>query len=131
MRGIGYSVGNFFYPTGDEGMFICHVDGFDPKRAQETEKVICDIFNDLKTKPVPEKEFNGTKKLMISKYDDSLEKITDRTQMIFMSELLKIPFDFQQKEEYINQVTKEDLMETAKKYLTEEYALTLLEPEND
>ncbi|OYT42011.1 MAG: hypothetical protein B6U86_01195, partial [Candidatus Altiarchaeales archaeon ex4484_43] len=68
-RGIGYSVGNFFHPLGEEGMFISHVDGFDPERVDETKDVILKIFDDLKRKRLPTREFKGTKRLMISKYD--------------------------------------------------------------
>ncbi len=127
-RGIGYSVGNFFYPTGDEGMFISHVDGFDPKRMDEAKEVILKIFEDLKKNKVNPKEFNGTKKLMISKYDDVLEKITERAMLMFYSELFNIPFDFREKEKHIKAITKEDLMKAAGEYIDNEYVLTVLNP---
>lgn len=127
-RGIGYSVGNFFHPLGEEGMFISHVDGFDPERVDETKDVILKIFDDLKRKRLPTREFKGTKRLMISKYDDRLEKITERVMMIFQSEFFKMPFDFRKKERFIREVSKEDIRYAAKKYLNEDYVMTVLKP---
>lgn len=127
-RGIGYSVGNFFYPTGEEGMFVSHVDGLDPERVEETEEIILNIFSDLKKRRVQTKEFKGTKKLMISRYDDLLEKITERAMLLFLSEFFRVPYDFREKEKYIRAVTKDNVMDAAKEYLTEDYTLTLLSP---
>ncbi|MBN2013729.1 MAG: insulinase family protein [Candidatus Altiarchaeota archaeon] len=127
-RGIGYSVGNFFYPNGDEGMFISHADGFDPRRTEEAKDVILTIFDDLKKNKVGKREFNGTKKLMISHYDDVLEKITERSMMMFLSEFFRIPFDFREKEKHIKDVSREDILEAAREYLLGEYVLTLLSP---
>jgi len=128
-RGIGYSVGNFYYPNGAEGMFVSHVDGFDPKKLDETKKTILKIFSDLKKKPVGVKEFSGTKKLMLSRYDDVLERITERAMMLYMTEFFKIPYDFREKEKYIRAVTKEDVRAAAKEYLGDDYTMTLLRPE--
>jgi predicted Zn-dependent peptidase len=128
-RGIGYSVGNFFYPLRKEGMFASHVDGFDPVRVDETREVILKIFEDLKHNRLDNREFRGTKKLMISKYDDRLEKITERAMMGFQSEFFRIPFDFREKERFIRNVSREDIQEASEEYLNEEYVMTLLEPE--
>jgi len=130
-RGIGYSVGNLFHPLGNEGMFISHVDGFDPKRVDETKDVILKIFDDLKRNRLTTKEFKGTKKLMISKYDDMLEKITDRAMMIFQSEFFKMPFDFREKEKFIKEVSKEDIRYAAEKYLNEDHVMTVLKPKDN
>ncbi len=128
-RGIGYSVGNFFYPLEKEGMFVSHVDGFDPERVDETKDVILKIFDDLKKQRLTTKEFKGTKKLMISKYDDHIEKITERAMMIFQSEFFKMPFDFREKEKFIKEVSREDIQNASKKYLNEDYVMTVLKPE--
>jgi len=127
-RGIGYSVGSFYYPVGDEGMFITHVDGFDPKRAEEAKEVILDIFKDLKQN-VPDREFTGTKTLMTSRYDDQIEHITERAGALLETEIYGIPYDFRKKEEYIKKITKKDVMEAAQEYLNDDYALTFLKPE--
>jgi predicted Zn-dependent peptidase len=127
-RGIGYSVGSFYYPVGGEGMFITHVDGFDPKKTEEAKEVILEIFRDLKENDVPDREFNGIKTLMISRYYDQIEHITERAMALLETEIYGIPYDYRKKEEYINKITKKDLREAACEYLTDDYALTLLEP---
>ena len=127
-RGIGYGVGSVYYPLDTEGMFLTHVEGFDPRRLEEAQQVILDIFEDLKKNQVSDKEFNGTKTLLLSKYDDSLERITDRAAMILETEIYGIPYDFREKEKHINEITKEEIREAAQTYLTDDYALTLLQP---
>lgn len=128
-RGIGYGVGSFYYPLDTEGMFLTHVEGFDPKRLDEAQEAILGIYDDLKKNLVSDREFNGTKTLMLSKYDDSLERITDRAAMLLETEIYKIPYDFREKEKHILKITKEEIREAAKTYLTDDYALTLLSPE--
>jgi predicted Zn-dependent peptidase len=87
------------------------------------------IYDDLKKNLVSDREFNGTKTLMLSKYDDSLERITDRAGMILETEIYPIPYDFREKEKHIQKITKEDVREAARTYLTDDYVLTLLRPE--
>lgn len=128
-RGIGYDVGAFFSPDGNEGIFSAYINGFDPKRFDEAIGVLLKIFESLKKNPVPDREFNGIKNLMISKYNDRLEKIMDRAIMIFETELYGIPYDFRKEEKFIREISKEELMETANKYLTEDYTMTVLGPE--
>ncbi len=128
-RGIGYDVGAFFSPDGDEGIFSAYINGFDPKRFEEAKDVLLKIFESLKKNPVPDREFNGIKNLMISKYADRLEKIMDRAIMIIETELYGIPYDFRREEKFIREISKEELMETANKYLTDDYTMTVLGPE--
>lgn len=127
-RGIGYGVGCVYYPLGNEGMFITHIEGFDPKRKEEARQVILDIFRDLKENDVPDREFNGTKTLMCSKYEDVIERTTERSMALLETEIYGIPYDFREKEKYIKRITKKDVRETAQEYLTDDYVITTLEP---
>lgn len=128
-RGIGYSVGCLFHPLGAEGMFFSHVDGFDPGRLRETKETILGIFDDLRRRKVPKKEFMGTKKLMLSKYDDRLDEVTDRTALMLEAEIYDIPFDFRQRRRLIEEVSRQDLQDAAQEYLTDDYVTTLLKPQ--
>lgn len=130
-RGIGYSVGSIFHPIGKEGIFITHVDGFDPKRTEETKDVILKIFRDLKSNAISNREFNGTKNLMVSKYDDHLERIADRAIMLLETEICKVPYDFRKKAEFIRKTSREEVKKAAEDYLTDDYSLTILEPGAD
>ncbi|RLI96029.1 MAG: hypothetical protein DRO92_00440 [Candidatus Altiarchaeales archaeon] len=129
-RGIGYSVGSLYHPFGKEGMFFTHVDGFDPSRLNETKETILKIFENLKNKKIPEREFRGTKKLIISRYDDKLENITDRAILMLESEFYNIPFDFRKKNKLIKGVSKYDIMSAARDYLDENYTLTILKQDD-
>ncbi|HDI73198.1 MAG: hypothetical protein DRO76_05050 [Candidatus Altiarchaeales archaeon] len=128
-RGIGYSVGSIFHPIGREGMFITHVDGFDPKRMEEARDVILKIFKDLKENPISDREFNGVKNLMISRYDDQLERIMDRAMMLLEKEIYNIPYDFREKEKFIRKISKREIQISAENYLGDDYSLTILGPE--
>ncbi|MEA3255090.1 MAG: insulinase family protein [Candidatus Altiarchaeota archaeon] len=127
-RGIGYGVGSIFHPVGKEGMFITHVDGFDPERMEEAKKIILNIFRDLKENRIPEREFDGTKNLVMSKYDDQLERITNRAMMLLETEIYNIPYDFREKEKFIRGINREEIRKTTEDYLTDEYSLTVLKP---
>ena len=129
-RGIGYSVGSFYKAFRDEGMFISHVDGFNPLKLEETKETIQMVFSNLKEEKIGEREFEGTKKLMLSKYDDQLERITESAMLLLESEFCGIPFDYREKERYIWEVTEQDLLDVADKYLSEDYTMTLLKPED-
>jgi len=128
-RGIGYKVGSFFYPLSNEGIFCIYVCGFNPKRFEETKEILLGIFDDLKNNPISDREFDGIKNLMVSRYDDRLEMIRERARMILETEFYKIPYDFRREESYIRKILKEDLMDTARRYLTGRYSLTVLTPE--
>jgi len=129
-RGIGYSVGSFYKAFQDEGMFISHVDGFNPLKLEETQETIEKVFNELKEEKIGGREFEGTKKLMLSKYDDQLERITESAMLLLESEFCDIPFDYREKDRYIKAVSEQDLMDVANKYLGEDYTMTLLKPED-
>ncbi len=129
-RGIGYSVGSFYKPFQNEGMFISHVDGFNPNKLEETQETIEMVFNDLKNERISERELEGTKNLMLSKYDDLLERITESAMLLLESEFCGIPFDYREKERYIREVSVKDLMDAANKYLGDDYTITLLKPED-
>lgn len=128
-RGIGYDVGAFFSPDGNEGIFSTYISGFDPKKFEEVKDILFRIFEDLKKNPIPDREFNGIKNLLISKYDDRLEKIMDRAIMSLETELYGIPYDFRKEDKFIREISKDDLMETANRYLNDDYTMTALGPE--
>ncbi len=128
-RGIGYDVSGVFSPHGDEGIFSVYINGFDTNRFKEAKDAISRIFEDLKKNLVPKREFNGVKNLMISKHSDKLEKILDRAIMILETEIYGIPYDFRRKERFIREISRRELMETAKDHLTDDYSMTVLCPE--
>ena len=129
-RGIGYNIEADYYCLGrNTGYFFVDVEGFDPDRFNETKDVILGEFNELKTKPVNDREFDGRKMYLISKIRDALESITWRAASILHTEFDNLPYDFREVEAHLKQVTKEDVMEVANKYLTDKYTLTALVPE--
>lgn len=128
-RGIGYAVGSFFESFGKAGIFDTYVSGFDPSRFNETKEIILREMNDLKTNLVTDKEYEGTKNLLISRHFDVLEFLSPRARKILATEFDELPYDFREIPSYLNEVTKKDLIETAQRYLTDQYTLTALVPE--
>jgi predicted Zn-dependent peptidase len=129
-RGIGYDVGTFFGSFGDPGIFAVYVAGFDPKRFEEARDVILNEFKDLKTNPVSDRELQRTKNLLISQYYEHLENLTSRATDILEIEFDKLPYDFRKVPNYWKKITKQDILETAQKYLTDKFTLTALVPKN-
>jgi len=128
-RGIGYAIGSYFESFGDPGIFATYVAGFDSARFEEAEEVILNELKDLKTNAVPDRELEGTKNLLTSRHFDMLERIDSRAIEILEAECDKLPYDFREIPRYLDKITKEDLLEMAQKYLTDQHVLTALAPE--
>lgn len=128
-RGIGYSVGSFFGSLGDPGVFAAYAAGFDSKRFEETRDIILNEFKDLKTNFVSDRELGGTKNLLISKYYDALGSLFVRAAAILEREFYKLPYDFREIPHYLKKISEGDILETARKYLTDQFTLTALVPE--
>ncbi|MDA2922255.1 insulinase family protein [Patescibacteria group bacterium AH-259-L07] len=128
-RDIGNVVGSWLASFGDVGHFFVYVYGFDPKRFTETKEIILNEFEDLKMNPVTDKELRKTKNKLISVDCDNLELLETRARNILLQEFDNLPYDFRKSPEYIKGITKQDVQETAQKYLTDQHTLTALVPE--
>lgn len=128
-KGIGYSLGSLVNNFGDLGVFTVYIDGFEPKRFREATDVILDEFDDLKTDLVSDQELRGTKNLLISQHYDKLEKLLLRAENILNQELYRLSYDFREIPRYLKKISKEDILETARKYFTDQFTLTALVPE--
>jgi len=66
---------------------------------------------------------------LTSRHFDMLERIDSRAIEILETECDKLPYDFREIPRYLDKITKEDLLEMAQKYLTDQHVLTVLAPE--
>lgn len=128
-RGIGYSVGSSFGNFGNAGAFETYVAGFDVKRFEEVKDVILKEFRDLKINLVSSRELDGTKNLLIAEHHDVLERLFPRADSILEKEFDKFPFDFRELPRHLKKISRKDILEIARKYLTDQFVLTALVPE--
>jgi len=129
-KGIGYELGAG-YDNHEVGSSICvFVDGFDPKKFIEVRDIIFGEFRDLRINLVSEEELQGAKNSLKSRHFDSLMEIPTRTMCILEKEFNQIPYDFRKFSQYIQKITRNEILETARKYLTDQFTLTALVPED-
>lgn len=128
-RGIGYIVGSRSESFGEVGSLCFFVNILRPERTEEAEDVIVSELRDLKTNLVSSKELEKAKNLIVRKYYDIMERIENRAFRIMVKEFQGIPCEFNDFEHRIRQLTAEDILIAARKYLSEEYTLAILVPE--
>jgi len=130
-RGFGYSVDCGVAGIKKAGIFSVSLTLFRPtvKKIRMVEKIIVGEFEKLKTDYVGEKELQRAKDLMVSGYYDEIERIEALTLEMLEAELLGVPYGkFKRFPFNIQAVCSEDVMASAKKYLTGEYTFTALVP---
>lgn len=128
-NGIGYSVGSMYGSYAGVGLFGTYVAGFDAKRFLETQEIILGEFTDLKTNLLSDKEFDITRSLLVSQYSEGLDSLPKLARGILHTEIDGYPHDFREAYKHIKKVTKKDVLEMARRYLTDEFTLTALVPE--
>jgi len=129
-KGIGYGLGAGYDSHEVSSSIIAFVDGFDSKRFTEVRDIILGEFRDLRTNLISEEELQRAKNSFKSKHFDSLMDISTRSTCILEKEFIRIPCDFRKFHQYIDEVTREKILEAAQKYLTDQFTLTALVPEN-
>lgn len=128
-HGIGYSVGSFYGSHVGVGLFGVSVSGFDAKRFLETREIILGEFTDLKTNLLGDKEFDITRNLLVSQHHEGLESITSLAKGILGTEINNMPYDFRETDKHLKKITKKNVLEMARQYLTDDFTLTALVPE--
>ncbi len=128
-HGIGYSVSSFYGSHVGVGLFGTVVSGFDATRFLETRDIILGEFADLKINLLSDKEFDITRNLLVSQYSEGFDSITGLAKGILHTEFNQTPYDFREIAKYLKKVTKQDVVEMARQYLTDEFTLTALVPE--
>lgn len=127
-HGIGYSISSGYDRTADIGMLIFGINGFDPERYNEAIELILGEFAGLKEEPVDKREMEGTITNRISLYQETLINPTERALAIFEKETYKMGYDLNERVECLKRVTPEEIMETATKYLTDNFAIASILP---
>lgn len=127
-KGIGYGVGMNIYTFREMAVLMSYVAEFDPKRLQEAKEIILNEFHDLKTRPLTDEELEGVKNHLIFIHKKLRRDIELWAKAIFAKILEDVPYNIKEFPSLIRQVSKEDIMEVANKYLTDQYTFTALIP---
>lgn len=125
-RGLAYSTGSFYRASHDYGAFGAYA----MTRSSATAAVLTllrDIIKDVKTKGVSAEELSWAKKSINNSFIFSFQEANQIASQQMMLEFDSLPQDFLKKyPERIDQVSAEDLLRTAGRYLNRETTVTLV-----
>lgn len=128
-KGIGYNVGADIHNLSKIAVLYIYVADFDPARLSEAKEIILKEFYNLKTVLVSDEELQGVKKYLIFIHEKEKADLKIWGEKILAKEFENIPYNMKEFPSHIEQVSKEDIMEAANKYLTDEYTFAALVPE--
>jgi predicted Zn-dependent peptidase len=116
-RGIGYLVSSI-YQNHPENCIILYVGGIDPKRLDETRKVLDNIIYDIAENGLLEDELEGVRCKAISLLHDRLENLDDITLDLFRKAMYGFTCSILNEEDGYRNLSAPILKKVAQKYLT-------------
>jgi zinc protease len=129
-RNLAYAVFAYSAPMDDPGMFIFYI-GCDPRKMNEAMEGFKREINRIRTEPVTDEELDKAKNSLIGDYEMSLQSNGTWTTYLGGNESAGLGYRYHEKYVgIINAVTKEKILESAKKYLsTDAYVVSVVKPE--
>lgn len=125
--GLAYDVRSFFTSSLDKGLFQVSVQTKNASAGTVIKEIVGQMER-IRTSQVSQSELEDSKAFLIGSFPgriDTMRKIADFTVLL---EFYGLGLDYMDKyPSYINSVTKEDVMEAAKKYTSlEDYVMTVV-----
>ena len=128
-KGLAYSIGSNYSASVNKGSFSVFI-GTDPNKANEAEKALFKEIERLKTSYVSEKELEDAKNKLKGNYILALETNGDKAENYASLEITGDGCDFPEKLfALIDEVTVNDIINTANKYFSQPYVISKLLPE--
>lgn len=110
------------------GYFRAFINSFDPERFDEALGIILNEFKKLKTELVPVREFEGMKNNLLFEISDCFEDSEGCASTLLSSETKEEAYEYREYKKKIGKITREDIIDTANKYLTDECLVAALVP---
>jgi predicted Zn-dependent peptidase len=126
-KGLAYAVGSFFPTRINMGRLIAYI-GTAPEKTEESLKGIRDVLNSL-GESISDKELKTAKEKIIGNF--LLEHQTRAKQSWYLGwfETIGLGYEMDQRyPDYINKVTKTDILETWKRYIPEGNICVIVRP---
>jgi len=116
-EGLVYSIGGGYLPARGTGQFVFYY-ATDPQKLDTVKNIILNQLKDFRKNGVPEELVELAKKRIINREVFYREKVSDDAQALGYSASVVGNIDYSLKyEEYIKQVSKEDIDKYIKKYM--------------
>ena len=126
--GLAYQIGSQYTPTQLKGSFIVYIGTNPENKDYATQRLKEEVFK-LKTEFVSSKELQEAKDKLLGNYIISQETNLDKASTLGWFEASGRGYQFDTNyTNLINSVTDSDIIETANKYFTENYVLSVVVP---
>ena len=126
--GLAYQIGSQYTPTQLKGSFIVYIGTNPENKDYATQRLKEEVFK-LKTEFVSSKELQEAKDKLLGNYIISQETNLDKASTLGWFEASGRGYQFDNNyTNLINSVTDSDIIETANKYFTENYVLSVVVP---
>jgi zinc protease len=128
-QSLAYSISAFSNPGVDPGLFAVYI-GTAPEKKERAVEEIMKILSDVRTGGITEEELARAKSAIIGSYEIGLQNVSSQASNMAINEVLGLGFDFHSKYlEEINAVSRLDVRNAAKKYLTlDSYVISVVGP---
>lgn len=125
-EGLAYQLGSGYSPNVLRGSFMLYI-GTNPATLDKAKDGLFEEINRLKTEYVGDKELKDAKEKLLGNYIIGLETNLDKASVTGWYETTTRGYEFSDRyEELINSVTDADIIETANKYFTDNYILSIV-----
>jgi len=125
-EGLAYQLGSGYSPNVLRGSFMLYI-GTNPNTLEKAKEGLFAEIKRLKTEYVGDKELRNAKEKLLGNYVIGLETNLDKASNIGWYEASTRGYEFKDRyEELINSVTDSDIIETANKYFTDNYILSIV-----
>ena len=126
--GLAYQLGSQYSPNILKGTFLVYI-GTNPENLEYAQKRLKEEVFRLKTEFVGSKELQEAKDKLLGNYILGQETNLDKATTLGWFEATGRGYKFDEKyKELIGSVTDSDIIETANKYFTENYVLSIVKP---
>jgi len=130
-QGLAYSVGSSYSPSMDKGYFILLI-GTAPKNIELVREKFLKEIELIKTQPLSDEELEYIKNKIIGSYALSQETNMSKAYKLGKLEVIDKEFGFNYDfPDLINSVTAEDVINTANKYFSYPYILSVVAPQEE
>jgi len=127
-RGIGYSQFSTIQSVQGNGILYMGVSGLKPHKVEEATKIMRSIIKNLKESELSDRFFEGKKTQFISDYLDDADSFSFRARYLLKNEYERYYQDFDTIQDRIERMQKEDVIDVAKRNLSEEPLIFLANP---
>ena len=125
-QGLAYQLGTSFSPNVLKGSFMLYI-GTNPANLEKAKTGLFNEIQRLKTEYVGDQELKDAKEKLLGNYVIGLETNLDKASNIGWYEASTRGYEYKDKyEKLINSITDSDIIETANKYFTNNYIMSIV-----